>query len=322
MDFGRLEAGQRLEDQDLALPPDHPDAPAFFAALAKARRPRPETSTLPDSVCVFLGAPIWNHAGFVGKLYPPGARPADYLRNYARQFNSIELNVTYYGADPARLAKWAAQTPPGFRFCPKFPREISHERRLRGVEQETERFYETCRALGDRLGPLWILLPPGFGPPELDRLQHFLRDLPPDLELAVEAREPAWYSDSSAGRRLFDLLEGVGAAAILTDTAGRRDVLHMRPTAPFAFLRFAGNDLHPLDEPRVDAWIRRLGRWFEAGLKRVYWFLHQPEPLEDRNAELGVYVRRRMQELLGIELSGPQLYDPAPREQSLFADDE
>jgi len=319
MDFGRSEPGVALDALDLDLPPDHPEAPAFFAARGHVER---KTGAARGGQRVFIGAPIWNHAGYVGKLYPPGTRPDRFLHHYSRQFSTIELNTTYYGADPARLAKWREQTPPGFLFCPKFPREIGHDKRLAGVEDATAGFCETCRALGDRLGPLWILLPPDFGPAELDRLAVFLRDVPEDLELAVEVRHPAWFSDAGAASRLFALLEGVGAAAVLTDTVGRRDVLHMRPTANFAFVRFSGNGLHSSDYARMDAWILRLGRWLERGLERAFLFLHQPEPQEDQTAELGVYAVRRLRELVGVEAKGPELQPPPPQEQSLFGEEQ
>lgn len=258
----------------------------------------------PATRTVFFGAPVWNHSGFVGKLYPRSARKGDFLYHYARQFNSIELNTTYYGADALRLERWRDATPPGFRFSPKFERVITHDRRLRRVEDLTEKFCNTIRTLGDRLGPLWALLPPSFGPADLSWLAAFLKSFPADLQLAVEVRHPDWFAPEHL-ERLLALFEEYGVITVISDTAGRRDVLHMRLSAPHAFIRFGGNSLHASDYSRLAEWADRLAAWFEQGLETVWFFFHQPD--ESQASELGVAFAAELR-ARGIEARPPQLH--------------
>ena len=59
--------------------------------------------------------------------------------------------------------------------------------------------------------------------------------------------------------------------------AGRRDVLHQAVTGKTVVIRFIGNDLHPTDYTRIDAWVLKLKEWFDMGLHEVYFFIHQPD---------------------------------------------
>ncbi len=299
MDFGKL---PDLRGVDFSRPTEPP---------RNVERLRAADSTIPPQA--YVGCPVWAVREWVGKVYPPGTLPADYLRHYSRQLNCIELNSTHYRVpDPATIRAWRETVPEGFRFCPKVHQEISHGRQLRDVEVMMGEFVAAVSGLGPHLGPSFLQLPPTFSPVDLARLRDFLRRLPPGFRLAVEFRHPGWFRQRALIEPARELLERQGAVALITDVAGRRDVLHLSLTAPTAMIRFVGNALDPTDYTRIDAWGAGLGRWFAQGLQELYFIIHQPENL--LSPELSHYLVTALN-----RLGGPQVADwvPAPGEKQL-----
>ena len=295
MDFGKLPSVDRV---DFRLPPD----PACNArVLDGATRSEP---------AIDVGTAGWSDKRFVGKLYPDGTRPGDFLAHYARAFSCNELNATYYGVDARRIETWSKTVPDGFRFCPKLPAGVTHERELRGVEREMEGFARALESFGDRLGRAWGVLPPAFGPGRVDELARFVEAWAARLPLALELRHPAWFAGGATAEEGFELLERHGVPLILTDVAGRRDVVHMRLTARDALVRFVGNALHPSDFTRLDAWVERLGAWFDAGLEHAWFFLHQPD--DHQTVELAEHLLPRLGARLGVDLSAWRREAPPP----------
>lgn len=298
MDFGRVDDLGALPPGAFCLPPDASATASVLGTFALGgARPR-----------LHVGAPVWAHPKLARRLTPPSVKGLDVLRQYARGFDTLELNSTFY-TDPAdELSRLRPAVDPDFTFAPKLPRSITHDARLVDVDREVERFALGLEALGCSRGPCWLLTPPGFGPDEGDRLERFVESHAPLLSpLAIELREPAWFERSGPLERLCDVFERHGVGLVITDVLGRRDVCHMRLTAPWAFVRFTGNALHPTDYTRLDAWFERLEAWFEAGLREVWFFLHQPD--EGLVVELAQRLACLAEERLGIELRRP-----APRE--------
>jgi uncharacterized protein YecE (DUF72 family) len=260
--FGKLED---VSDVDFRLP-DIPDATR--RVLAAAPRTGPARCR--------LGLPRFGDRGLVGSLYPPRTPARRYLAAYADQLDAIELNATYYRIDPVGILRWAEATPTGFRFCPKLSKTISHARGLTGTREDVHRFLRAIENFGERLGPAWLLLPERFGPDRLDVLLHFLDEWPDAVSLAVELRHPGWFA-TRTGSRAFDEMEARGVSSIVTDVAGRRDVLHGRLTTATAIVRFVGTGEIAVDTTRIDAWADRLHEWWSSGLRDAYVFLHQPE---------------------------------------------
>jgi uncharacterized protein YecE (DUF72 family) len=290
MDFGRL---PRVDDVDFTLPPDDPANTATFARLDRAGKPR-----------VLLGAPQWGDDGYVGTIYPPGTPARDYLACYARQYPAVELNTTYYGVRPASLAQWRDSVPEDFRFCPKLPGEITHERRLVGAEAETDRFLEQLEILGPTLGVPWALLPESLGPESAGDMVAFVRRWPLTVPLAVELRHAGWFRAGAGRDSVWAAFAETGTIPVITDVAGRRDVLHQRITGPTVMLRFVGNRLHPTDFKRLDGWAERLARWLDRGVRTAYVFLHQPE--EHLNLDAAEHLGARLRERTGLDVQVPQ----------------
>ena len=246
----------------------------------------------------FLGCPSWGLKDWVGNLYRRGTRPGAFLDEYARVFNAVEGNTTFYGVPKAASVKrWCEATPPGFRFCFKIPQSVTHRQALTGAEAETEAFLERMAPLGERLGPFMVQLPPWFGPERLEALDRFLRGLPGGLDFAVELRHPRFYGDEPL-RRLDDLLAERGVGRVVLDTRPLRggDPSHpdaagcdkpdlpIRPPTPrttsFAspILRFISHPDDRTNDAWIELWSAQLRDWIDAGW-RPYVFVHCPNDL-------------------------------------------
>jgi uncharacterized protein YecE (DUF72 family) len=263
-----------------------------------------------------VGCPIWTNKEWLGSYFPLGAKEPDFLKYYAQQFNSIELNTTHYRIPDAPTGRrWREAVGPGFKFCPKLPRSISHERELYNTDALTLSFTRAVQELGDNLGTCFLQLPPHFGPESLPRLERFLLDWPAEVPLAVELRHPRWFSDKELANSVFATLEALNKTLVITDVAGRRDVLAQRLTTPVAFLRLNGHGLIPSDYARADAWAERLAEWYAQGLQTAYVFIHQKDV---RHAPIWAqHFLARMQELTGIAVPPPRLI-PQQVQGSLF----
>ncbi|KUG06148.1 DUF72 domain-containing protein [Solirubrum puertoriconensis] len=293
MDFGRLPDVRGL---DFTLPPDHPDT---APVLARA-------TSLAEPAGIWVGCPTWTNRSWLGQWYPLGLREADQLTWYAKQFNSLEVNVTHYRIPDADMVRrWRQVVPEHFRFCPKVPQSISHDRELFRAEDLTNSFCRALEGLGEQLGMAFLQLPPHFAPQQLPRLERYLLDWPQHLPLAVELRHPAWYHDKGLLAETAALLEALGKTWVISDVAGRRDVLHQRLTTPVAFVRFNGHALHRSDYLRADAWAERLAAWLQSGLQQVYFFIHQRE-VNDAPV-WAQYFLQRLGKLTGRELPAPKL---------------
>ncbi|HTH82091.1 MAG TPA: DUF72 domain-containing protein, partial [Mucilaginibacter sp.] len=177
MEFGRVKP-EELAGVDFSLLPD-PELTINTLASAKNAEP----------LQVHVGCAKWGRKEWVGKIYPPKTKDANFLDEYVKHFYCIELNATFYNLYPAStISKWKekADTNTGFKFCPKFTQSISHIRRLKNAEEITTTFYEGILAFGDKLGPLFLQLSDNFTPKSFPELKAYLEQLPKDIPVFVE----------------------------------------------------------------------------------------------------------------------------------------
>jgi len=198
-----------------------------------------------------LGTQGWNYDAWVGPFYPEGTKAVDFLSVYARAFDTVEVDSTFYAVPPARTIRgWADRTPAGFLFALKLPQEITHERRFRAVDDQAKEFFDRARELGDKLGPVLIQLGPDFGPGELPALSRFFDLLPEDIAFAVEFRDKAWIHDG-----VIAVLTEHNVSLALTDARWipRKQMLALadRPTADFVYIRWMGADREIVDYSRI-----------------------------------------------------------------------
>ncbi|PSL44921.1 uncharacterized protein YecE (DUF72 family) [Chitinophaga niastensis] len=293
MDFGRVSPAE-LEDLDFKLPAE----PLFNKQILKGK---PVKKPL-----AYLGCAKWGRKEWIGKIYPKGTKDANFLEEYVHHFNSIELNATHYQIyGPETIAKWGTKAQGlDFKFCPKVPQSISHYSNLVSAGDKTTAFLEGVLAFGQHLGPIFLQLSDKYGPAKRSYLYEYLASLPTDLQFFVELRHRQWYGDEAIRLELFEKLRELNVGAIITDTAGRRDVAHMHLTIPKIFIRFVGNSLHPTDYTRIDDWANRIKYWLDHGLKEVYFFMHMHD--EAKSPELAVYLIDKLEAVCGLQVKKPQ----------------
>ncbi|WP_420322516.1 DUF72 domain-containing protein [Flagellimonas sp.] len=264
MKFGKVEHPELI---DFTIPKDHPDT-AVVLSKNKA----------PDKTNIYVGCAKWNRQD-LKNFYPRGTK--DELVYYSSQFNSIELNATFYRIFPAeQYQKWYDKTPEGFKFFPKMTQDVSHLRRLNDkVYEITDRYLEVTSLLKEKLGTIFLQMHNNFGPKNWDRVVRFVEYWPKEFQLALEFRHTDWFNDEKVAHELYHLLEENNMANVLVDTAGRRDLMHMRLTNNEAFVRYVGAN-HKSDYPRLDDWIDRLSQWKNMGLQNIHFFVHQNLELE------------------------------------------
>ena len=264
MKFGKLESLEGFPAAGFDLPPD---AEVTGRVLSGAGRP----------VDVRCGGTMWTVRAWRGGVYG-GLPQRAWPEAYGRAFGTIEFNATHYRIHPAdRMAEWAAGMPEHFRFCAKFPQIITHFRRFANCEGPTADFIDGLLALGERRGPSFVQLPPHFTPAKGQSLLTYLAQWPRELRVAVEFRHPAWFEGGPEAERVWAGLEALGVGAVISDTAGRRDAVHMRVTAPFVLIRWGGYEGHPTDQTRMADWADRLSTWFAKGLEEAHFLVHQPD---------------------------------------------
>ena len=263
---------------------------------------------------VYLGATGWSMKEWVGKWYPAKTKPADFLREYGKQFNTIELNTTHYRVPDLDLVRrWYEAVPADFRFCPKVPQHISHRNDFGQGEGHLQRFVAALDGFGEKMGCAFVQLPPYFDAGRLKQLEVFLDRWPRLLPLAVEVRHESWFTDPFATEALMDALAARGVAAVITDVSGRRDVLHGYVTAPRTMVRFVGNGLVESDYDRLRQWAGKLREW---NLPETYFFPHQPDNVLAPDAS--AWLARHVLELGFAETRGPSPVPPPPTQGSLF----
>lgn len=261
---------------------------------------------------VYVGCAKWNRTDLKG-FYPRGTK--DELSYYSRQFNSIELNATFYNSpSKQQVETWKAKTPKDFKFFPKIPQSISHYSRLLNTDEKVREFVDATVLFEEKLGMAFLQMIDNFKPKDFDRLSDFLRNFPKGYPLAVEVRNAEWFSDKTIAADFYQLLEETDKTNIIVDTAGRRDMMHLRLTNSTAFIRYVGAN-HPSDYTRLEEWVDRIAEWKNAGLKKLYFFVHQN--MEKESPLLAAHFIQKLNAIIGTDLHIPQLPD-APGSQILF----
>ncbi|MEM9361517.1 MAG: DUF72 domain-containing protein [Bacteroidota bacterium] len=287
MKFGKVDHPELI---DFTIPVDHPDT-----APVIAKNKMDETSHF------YVGCAKWNRQD-LKNFYPRGTK--DELVYYSSQFNCIELNATFYRIFPSeQYEKWYDKTPADFKFFPKMTNEVSHLRRLNDkVYDIVDRYLEVTSLLKEKLGTIFLQMHNNFNPKNWDRVVRFVEYWPKEFPLAMEFRHTDWFNDEKVAQELYHLLEENGIANVLVDTAGRRDLMHMRLTNNEAFIRYVGAN-HASDYPRLDDWVVRLKKWQAQGLRNVHFFVHQNLELE--SPLLSAYFIKKLNETFDSQLKVP-----------------
>ena len=295
MEFGKVEGN--VANIDFILPRD-------AESTSKTLQAAKNESTLK----VYVGGTKWAEKSWKGKVYPKTMPESEFLSEYSRNFNTIEFGPTFYTMYSAdEIKRWTdkVEMSPAFKFCPKFPQNITHMRRLANAEDFTSTFYNSITGFADHLGPMLLQLGENFSPKSLPQLTTYLETVPPNLKIALEVRHKDWFRNEAIRRNLFNLLNRLNISWIISDTSGRRDCIHMELPTADAIIRFVGNNLDGTDYTRIDEWVERLRVWNDQGLQSVWFFVHQHN--EYCVPDLCDYFIDRINSKLGIDLMRPKL---------------
>ncbi len=281
--------------------------------------------TSPD-LPLYIGCPVWNCDDWSDIVYPVGTKRPQWLSWYSQMFNCVEGNSSFYRIPSVESARrWASESAPGFRFCMKFPREISHDRALIGTEAITRDFILAIEELAraDRLGPTFLQLGPKFGSDRFDDLSRYLFSLPREFPWAVEVRHVSWFDQGKNEQRLDDLLRGLAIDKVIFDSRplnqapaddeGEKQSQTRKPKTPLRLtvtgkhplLRLIGRNRVELVDNYIEEWLPTISGWVAAG-HRPYIFTHTP------NDAYAPELARRLWDRLRTTFPGEQIALPMP----------
>lgn len=264
MEFGKLE---NIDSVDWTLPPEDPRNASRIIAQ--------------NDFSLHFGSPAWGARHFLGKIYPEKTPPQEFLHYYSRNFTCIELNTTHYRIpDSKTVQEWLAAVPENFQFCPKLHKDISHGRNGLVDKDILSHWFHFLEELKPNLGPCFIQLHEFFSYKDKMLLFQFLEKWPSEFKLSLELRHPSWFQNGVILPPLADYLNRKNIGLVITDVAGRRDVLHSSLSANWTMIRLIGNNLDDSDERRLGDWALRIKEWQKIGLKDCYLFLHQPDDIK------------------------------------------
>lgn len=185
---------------------------------------------------VRVGCSGWSYRGWVGPFYPKNTKQEDYLRVYSHIFSTVEIDSTFYGIPSTDTVRsWKKATPENFVFCPKMPKAITHDMRLRDSDANLDRFLSVIKELGSKLGTFLIQMPPSFTfKRDHKNLESFLSVLPESNSYALELRNPSWFRDD-----LYRMLEDNGVTLVWSEIPNV--AIPPVATSESAYIRFVGD---------------------------------------------------------------------------------
>jgi uncharacterized protein YecE (DUF72 family) len=216
---------------------------------------------------IHIGTSGWSYEHWQGILYAHGTARWNRLHYYVQQFQTVELNSSFYRwPKEAAFKSWHSRLPPGFLLSVKAPRHLTHTKRLFAPEKWLERIKACWHQLGDRRAVLLVQLSPNFAF-DYERLQYFLQRVPRWIRLSIEFRHVSWHQEC-----IFQLLERYGAAYCIMSGAQLPCVL--RATASFVYVRMHGPDHQHLyagsySDADLAWWANRIREWHNQ-CKDVY----------------------------------------------------
>jgi uncharacterized protein YecE (DUF72 family) len=183
---------------------------------------------------IHVGCSGWVYKHWRGLFYPEGLPQKRWFERYAEEFDTVEINASFYRLPLAStFESWRDKAPPGFRYAVKCNRFITHMKKLVGCDEEIDRFIALARRLEQTLGPILYQLPPSLHK-DLPRLEALLKRLPADIEHVVEFRHKSWYDED-----VLNLLDEYGAGFVAHDLKGLKSPRWA--SGRTAYVRFHGS---------------------------------------------------------------------------------
>jgi uncharacterized protein YecE (DUF72 family) len=237
-----------------------------------------------SAVAVRIGTSGWSYDHWTKVLYPPGLASARRLSHYVEEFDTVELNASFYRwPKDSTFTGWREQLPNGFAMSVKAHRGLTHYRRLAAPEPWIERFERCWQLLGDRHGVLLVQLHPEQRRDDA-RLDGFLAGVPTSIRVAVELRHPSWddpavYALLETRRAAYVVMSGAGLPCIPRATT---DLVYVRMHGPDPDAMYTGS--YSTEEIRI--WAERIGQWNIEGRDVWIYFNNDPHGHAVRNARV------------------------------------
>lgn len=218
---------------------------------------------------LIVGTSGWQYRDWRGPFYPEDLPQRRWLEHYAQQFPTVEVNNAFYRL-PERdtFAQWRERTPEGFVIAVKMSRYLTHVKRLNEPAEPVKRFLGRAEALGDRLGPVLLQLPPNLKS-NVDALETTLACFPKEIEVAVEPRHPSWWNDD-----IQAVLEHHGAALCWADRKSR-PVTPLWRTASWGYVRMHEGRARPrphYGRTALRSWLDRIAEVYPGDAKVYVYF--------------------------------------------------
>lgn len=213
-----------------------------------------------------VGTSGWSYKEWKGHFYPEKLAAKDMLKFYGQQFDTVEVNNTFYRMPKAEtIQAWSADVPDGFAFVIKASKRITHDKRLNDVADSVDYLLKNASVLGPKLGPFLVQLPPNMKK-DVARLRDFLALLPAGTRAALEFRHVSWFDDE-----VYAALRERGAAWCVADTGEEGDPPFVA-TADWGYLRLRRVQY---EESDLASWADRVRAqsWGEA----FVFFKHEDE---------------------------------------------
>ena len=213
-----------------------------------------------------IGTSGYSYKHWSARYYPADLKPSGWLNYYLRDFDTVELNNTFYTLPTEEtFESWRQNTPPDFLFAVKGSRFLTHMIKLKDAERGLVNFMPRAELLGPKLGPILWQLPPGWKA-NVERLEEFLELLPPEHRYTFELRNETWMTD-----RVLEVLKKHNAAFCIYELAGYHSPLEI--TADWTYVRLHGPTAFKYQgsysDEQMAAWAKRIRGWSRR-LKAVY----------------------------------------------------
>jgi uncharacterized protein YecE (DUF72 family) len=177
----------------------------------------------------------WSYSFWKGNFYPEALSSKEFLSFYATQFNTVEVDSTFYRIPRKQsVIDWKQQTPAGFLFSLKFPKIITHVKMLKDCQEEVQVFVERVSLLQEKLGSLLLQFPYAFANEHVPLLREFLRALPKEHRYVVEIRNKKLLNDS-----FYSILRDSNAVLAWVDSPFMPRITEV--TSDFIYIRWEGD---------------------------------------------------------------------------------
>lgn len=212
---------------------------------------------------ILIGTSGFSYNEWKGIFYPEDLAPKDYLSFYSKHFKTTEINNTFYKIPSRQLTeKWHEVVPNDFSFTLKLSQRITHQKRLKNVEDEMMLFLDGAAGIGEKLGPILVQLPPYFRKDDAV-LKDFVSNYANRGKLAFEFRHESWFVDST-----YDLLAEYGCALATVETEEGSAI--RKGTGSFIYIRLRKGEY---DNQELEDWRS----WITEQSKDVYCYIKHDE---------------------------------------------